>query len=73
MTTVSNTSPISNLAIIGRLDLMRTVYGSVLIPAAVRKELEALDHGQAQTAICEAEHEGWLATACVSVPACGAL
>lgn len=66
MTTVSNTSPISNLAIIGRLDLMRAVYGGVLIPAAVHKELEALGHAQAQTAIREAEREGWLAAARVS-------
>jgi hypothetical protein len=36
---VSNTSPVVNLAAVGRLDLLRLLYGSVQIPAAVFEEL----------------------------------
>lgn len=38
---VSNTSPIANLAVIGHLRLLRDLYGTVLIPEAVRQELAA--------------------------------
>ena len=41
MIVVSDTSPITNLAAIGRLDLMPRLFGSVLIPDAVAKELAA--------------------------------
>jgi len=66
MITVSNTSPISNLAIIGRLDLLRMLYGEVEIPEAVRRELKALRHVSAQAAICDAGNQGWLVTSSVS-------
>jgi hypothetical protein len=39
MTTVSNTSPISNLAKVGRLNLVQQLYGTILIPTAVHEEL----------------------------------
>lgn len=39
MTIVSNTSPISNLAQIGQLDLVQQLYKTVLIPYAVYQEL----------------------------------
>jgi predicted nucleic acid-binding protein len=38
---VSNTSPISNLAAIGRLDLLKRFYGTITIPGAVAEELSA--------------------------------
>lgn len=66
MITVSNTSPVSNLAIIGRLELLRFLYGSVVIPEAVRGELEKLGHAGAQAAIHDAELAGWLKTETVS-------
>jgi len=44
MRVVSNTSPLSNLAIIGRLDLLKQRYGTVRIPPAVARELSALSH-----------------------------
>jgi predicted nucleic acid-binding protein len=44
MRVVSDTSPLSNLAIIGRLDLLRQRYGEVLIPPIVAQELAALSH-----------------------------
>jgi len=40
MLVVSNTSPISNLALIGRLDLLRDQFEQVWIPDAVRVELD---------------------------------
>jgi predicted nucleic acid-binding protein len=57
---VSNTSPISNLAIIGRLDLLKRRYGVVRIPAAVAAELSVLRHPAAKTEITAALAEGWL-------------
>lgn len=39
MTIVSNTSPISNLAALGRLSLLEQVYGNIVIPQAVAKEI----------------------------------
>lgn len=42
MPAVSNTSPISNLACIGRLDLLREQLGEVWIPFAVEAELRQI-------------------------------
>lgn len=39
MIIVSDTSAISNLAIVGHLDLLRQLYSSVIIPTAVYQEL----------------------------------
>ena len=60
MPVVSNTSPLSNLAIIGRLDLLRDRYGAVLIPPAVHRELAALSHPLGKSRIESALREGWL-------------
>jgi predicted nucleic acid-binding protein len=60
MRVVSNTSPISNLAIIGRLDLLKRRYGVVRIPPAVAAELSALSHPAAKAQIAAALAEGWL-------------
>jgi hypothetical protein len=60
MRVVSNTSPISNLAIIGRLDLLRWRYRVVRIPLGVAAELSALSHPAAKAQITAALAEGWL-------------
>lgn len=60
MPAVSDTSPLSNLAIIGRLDLLRERYVTVLIPPAVHGELAALSHPAAKARIEAALREGWL-------------
>lgn len=39
MIIVSDTSPINNLAAIGMLDLLKELYGTVIIPEAVYREL----------------------------------
>jgi len=60
MRVVSNTSPLSNLAIIGRLDLLKQRYETVRIPPAVGQELSALTHPMAQARLKAALKEGWL-------------
>ena len=60
MVVVSNTSPLSNLAIVGRLALLRDQFGSVLVPSAVRRELIQLQHGAATRLLDAAFSEGWL-------------
>lgn len=39
MIVISDTSPITNLAAIGKLDLLHLLYGSIVIPTAVYNEL----------------------------------
>lgn len=62
MLVASNTSPICNLAIIGRLDLLRSQYQEILIPSAVRKELDRLPHASAAREVQEAHSAGWIKT-----------
>ena len=42
MIVVSDTSPVSNLIIIGRLELLKAVFTDVLIPPTVDREIQAL-------------------------------
>ena len=42
MIMVSNTSPIINLAVVGQLDLLRQLYGKVIIPRSVRNVQESI-------------------------------
>lgn len=44
MIVVSNTSPLTNLAAIGRFHLLRDLYGHLYIPQAVWDELNASGH-----------------------------
>jgi predicted nucleic acid-binding protein len=60
MHVVSNTSPLSNLAVIGRLELLRKRYGCVTIPAEVWAELSALKHVAALAELNQARADGWL-------------
>jgi len=60
MRVVSNTSPISNLAVIDRLDLLRQKFGRVAIPEAVRRELARLSHSEGRARIEAALQDGWL-------------
>src|SRR5437879_4545859 len=46
MIVVSNTSPITNLAAVGQLDLLQQLYEKVLIPPAVYGELTGSSGGQ---------------------------
>ena len=60
MPTVSNTSPISNLAWIGRLDLLRVQFTEIWIPEAVETELQSVPDPVARRAIVEAQRGRWL-------------
>jgi predicted nucleic acid-binding protein len=60
MLTVSNTSPISNLTIIGQLDLLREQFGKLWIPLAVFAESDRIAHEQARHVILQAIENGWL-------------
>jgi predicted nucleic acid-binding protein len=60
MLAVSNTSPISNLAVTGNLEVLRRQFGEIVIPEAVRLELEKLDHTLGRRAIERARAEGWI-------------
>ncbi len=62
---ISNTSPLTNLAVIGRLELVRAQLGLVTVPAAVWKEMLALPHRDGLSALLAARSTGWL---CVVVP-----
>jgi len=61
MPVVSNTSPITNLAIIGRLELLRTRFEKLWIPGAVESELRQLPNPAALAAIEDAFRGGWIA------------
>lgn len=63
MVVVSNTSPLSNLAIVGRLALLRGQFGTVLVPSAVRQELNPLKHDVAARLLDAAFSGGWLQVA----------
>lgn len=58
VTIVSNTSPISNLAKIKKLDLLQQLYGKILIPKAVYEEL--LDERAGETVTTAVQSATWL-------------
>jgi uncharacterized protein len=51
MPAVSNTSPISNLASLGRLELLRSQFSAIWVPGAVAEELMAHPDPYAQNLI----------------------
>ena len=60
MRAVSNTSPISNLASIDRLGLLRSQFRDLWIPSAVEQELEGHPDMEARSRIEMALAEGWI-------------
>ncbi len=60
MLVVSNTSPLSNLAIIGRLDLLREQLGELHIPPAVRAELDRHPDSEAKARLENAISADWI-------------
>lgn len=69
MATVSNTSPLSNLSRIGRLELLRKQFGTIVIPLAVWQELSLIPDKNAWASLVKAQEEGWLIkTAVLSKP-----
>lgn len=64
MIVVSDTSPINNLAAIGALDLLKELYGTVVIPEAVYQELTDPDFPVAGAT--EVQTLEWIQTQAVS-------
>ncbi|MDB6139579.1 MAG: nucleic acid-binding protein [Verrucomicrobiaceae bacterium] len=60
MLVVSNTSPVSNLAIVNHLHLLRQRYGRVIVPERVKLELDALSHDAGKSRVQQAFADGWL-------------
>ena len=61
--TVSNSGPLTHLAMIGRLDLLKTLFGSVIIPSTVMMEVvdRGKEAGKADAFLIEGEIEnGWI-------------
>ncbi len=60
MIVVSNTSPISNLAAIGQLELLQQLYGNIIIPPAVYQEL--INSGDTDPATLAVQTLDWIQT-----------
>jgi predicted nucleic acid-binding protein len=60
MIVVSNTSPIINLAAVGQLDLLRQLYGQIVIPQAVY--IEIVGGGAGQPGADEVAASDWIQT-----------
>ena len=60
MVVASNTSPISNLVVIGRLSLLRSQFREIWIPGAVQSELHQLSDPTALKEIQQALQDGWI-------------
>jgi predicted nucleic acid-binding protein len=60
MHVVSNTSPLLNLAIIGRLDIVHEQFGSVVCPRSVFNECHPYHDAPGTEALQQAEVDGWL-------------
>lgn len=60
MLAVSNTSPIANLACIGRLQLLHEQFGDIWIPRVVETELANVPDGAVRKTIDQTRQVGWL-------------
>jgi predicted nucleic acid-binding protein len=60
MVAASDTSPISNLALVARLELLRFQFGDVWILDAVKRELSRLRSPEERASIEQAMQAGWL-------------
>jgi predicted nucleic acid-binding protein len=69
MLVVSDTSPISNLAIIGRLSLLQKQFQEIWIPVAVESELSRLPNQKALADVEQGLRDGWIKHRAVSAKA----
>ena len=60
MPTVSNTSPLLNLAIIGRLELVRAQFESALVPPAIVREFRLEEGRPGSSALRQAIEKEWI-------------
>jgi uncharacterized protein len=61
---ISDTSPITNLAAIGQLDILRLLYGDIIIPTAVYNEMAGL--GKVVPGTAEVQTFPWIKTQSVT-------
>lgn len=64
MLVVSNTSPIINLAVIDQLDLLRGLFGKIVIPKAVFEEIAVA--GEGEPGSVEVQTSDWITVRPVS-------
>lgn len=57
---ISNTSPLTNLAVIGQLERVREQLSEVAVPPAVWREMLTLPHQPGRNALLAAKDAGWL-------------
>ena len=58
MIIVSDTSPVSNLLIIGQLDILSQLFGEIIIPPKVFEEIQRLESFEID--IAEIKNSNWL-------------
>jgi uncharacterized protein len=66
MIVVSNSSPLVSLGAIGRLDLLRTLYGTISIPRAVHYEVAV--RGSGRPGAAEVQSFDWISSRDVGDP-----
>lgn len=66
MPIVSNTSPILNLALVGKLELLEQQFGEIIIPQAVLDEFRLSEDLPGTGYISAALSEGWLSVKALS-------
>jgi hypothetical protein len=64
MKVVSNSSPLVNLSIIGRLEILKSLYRQILIPVAVYQEVVV--KGQGMPGALEISKADWIVTGTVN-------
>ncbi|MBM3861848.1 MAG: DUF3368 domain-containing protein [Verrucomicrobia bacterium] len=64
MIVISDTSAIVNLAVVGRVEILRQLYGKVLIPQAVRQEIGMADPSVLQQT--NLLNLGWIETVAIT-------
>lgn len=67
MIVVADTSPIHYLVLVGHIDVLHKLYGQVLIPGAVSRELQAVSTPAAVKAWITTAHE-WIEVRTVAGP-----
>lgn len=58
MIVVSDASPLISLSAVGHLDLLRSLYGQITVPAAVHREVVLVGHGRPGAA--DVQGAGWV-------------
>ncbi len=71
MLVASDTSPISNLAVIGRLSLLKKQFQKIWISSAVESELSKLPYPDALASVKQGFQEGWIQVRAIQAASMG--